>query len=156
MVRLLTPEAALGCRADLVILTHLDVNSWDLRAPSVPGLTEQERAELGVLPPDAPLRSARHAWNHLLQCAGEVIILDAAEDESPNPPHLSLSGSPTESGSRSNHLNCHHSLGLMKSTELTAERQVDGGYRSSRGKVPFLLPDLAMWFLMETVGSRSL
>ena len=82
IVRLLTPEAALGCRADLVILTHLDVNSWDLRAPSVPGLTEQERAELGVLPPDAPLCSARHAWHHLLQCAGEVIILDAAEDES--------------------------------------------------------------------------
>jgi hypothetical protein len=104
LVRLLTPEEALGCRADLVILTHLDADSWDLRAPSVPGLAEQERAELGVLPPDAPLRGARHALNHLLWCAvdsgadsdgsagsgapnggGEVIILDAAEDGSSQP-----------------------------------------------------------------------
>ena len=85
MVRLLTPEEALGCTAELVILTHLDADSWDLRSPSVPGLAEQERAELGVLQPDAPLRTARHAWNHLLFCANEVIILDAADDESSQP-----------------------------------------------------------------------
>ena len=85
MLRLLTPTEALGCHADLVILTHLDSESWNTSPPTTPGLSENERSELGVLPPDNRLREARHAWNHLLRCGNEIIVLDAGEDESSQP-----------------------------------------------------------------------
>ena len=84
-LRLLTPTQALGCRADLVILCHLDSESWNTSPSSIPGLSENERSELGVLQPDNFLRDARHAWNHLLNCGKEVIVLDSTIDESSNP-----------------------------------------------------------------------
>ena len=85
MLRLLTPTEALGCHADLVILAHLDSKSWKTSPPTTPGLSENERSELGVLPPDNRLREARHAWDHLLHCGKEIIVLDAGEDESSQP-----------------------------------------------------------------------
>ena len=85
MLRILTPIEALGCHADLVILTHLDSESWNTSPPKTPGLSEDERSELGVLPPDNRLREARHAWNHLIHCGKEIIVLDVAEDESHQP-----------------------------------------------------------------------
>ena len=84
-VRLLTPSDALGCSADLIILTHLDTGSWDLRPESIPGLADEERAELDILPPDARMRQARHCFHHLLHAASEVVVLDAPDDESGQP-----------------------------------------------------------------------
>ncbi len=84
-LKLLTPDEALGCHADLVILTHLDSESWNTSPPSIPGLSESERSELGVLPPDNSLRESRHFWHHLLACGGEVIVLDAHDDDSSQP-----------------------------------------------------------------------
>lgn len=82
---LVNPNDALGCSADLVILTNLDSESWNTSPPTIPGLSENLRAELGVLPPDSRLREARHVWNHLLRAGGEVIVLDAAKDEDSQP-----------------------------------------------------------------------
>ncbi len=85
MLRILTPVEALGCHADLVILTHLDSESWNTSPAKTPGLSENERLELGVLPPDNRLREARHVWNHLIHCGKEIIVLDVADDESHQP-----------------------------------------------------------------------
>jgi len=84
-LKLLTPDEALGCSADLVMLTHLDSESWNTSPPSISGLSESERSELGVLPPDNRLRESRHCWNHLLSCGSEVIVLDAHDDDSAQP-----------------------------------------------------------------------
>jgi hypothetical protein len=84
-LKLLTPDEALGCHAELVILTHLDSESWNTSPPSIPGLSESERSELGVLAPDNRLREARHFWYHLLNCGSEVIVLDAHDDDSSQP-----------------------------------------------------------------------
>ena len=84
-VRILTPTDALGCSADLIILTHLDTGSWDLRSESIPGLADEERTELDILPPDERMRQARHCFHHLLHAAPEVVVLDAPDDESGQP-----------------------------------------------------------------------
>jgi hypothetical protein len=84
-LRLLTPTDALGCHADLVIITNLDSESWNTSPASIPGLSEAVRTEIAVLSPDDNLRTARHSWMHLLNSGKEVIILDADEDESSQP-----------------------------------------------------------------------
>ena len=84
-LRLLSPADALGCTADLVILTHLDSESWSTSPPTIPGLSENIRTEMGVLPPDSRLRIARHVWNHLLNAGREVIVMDTAKDEDAQP-----------------------------------------------------------------------
>jgi len=84
-LKLLKPDEALGCHAELVILTHLDSESWNTSPSSIPGLSESERSELGVLSPDNRLREARHFWHHLLNCGSEVIVLDAHGDDSAQP-----------------------------------------------------------------------
>ena len=82
-VRLCTPEDALGCTADVIILANVSSSSWDLRVHKVPLLGEEERHRLGILRPDTPIRQARHHFYHLLSAArSEVVILDPSEDKS--------------------------------------------------------------------------
>ena len=51
-INVVTPEDALGCQADLLVLTGLDVDSWTMRAPVVPWLDAQAQLELGMGSPD--------------------------------------------------------------------------------------------------------
>jgi len=82
-IRLITPENALGCTADLIILANISSTSWDLRVPKVPLLGDEERHRQGILRPDTPIRQARHHLYHLLSAAkSELIILDPSEDKS--------------------------------------------------------------------------
>lgn len=88
-VRVMTPAAALGHRADLVLLTHLTNAAWALRAPRLPWLDEIACAELDICRPDAPLRDARHALHHLMHAADVVVLVDATgldEDAQPASP----------------------------------------------------------------------
>ena len=82
-IRLTTPEGALGCTADLIILANVSSSSWDLRVSKVPFLGDEERHKLGILRPDTPIRQARHHLAHLLSAAStEIVILDPSEDKS--------------------------------------------------------------------------
>ena len=81
-VRVLTPAAALGCTADTIILANLSSSSWDLRAPKMAFLGDEERHSLDLLRPDAPIRAARHQLEHLLAAAPEVLVLDPSLDDS--------------------------------------------------------------------------
>ena len=82
-VRLCTPEDALGCNADLIILANISSSSWDLRVQKVPLLGEEERHRLGILRPDTPIRQARHHFYHLLGAANsEIVVLDPSQDKS--------------------------------------------------------------------------
>lgn len=75
-VRLLTPEEALGCRGELVVLCGLAADQWRTRAASVPLLDDETRRHLQLLDPDLALRTARHAWEHALVAAPAVVVLD--------------------------------------------------------------------------------
>ena len=82
-VRLSTPEGALGCSADLIILANISSSSWDLRVQKLPLLGEEERHRLGILRPDTPIREARHHLSHLLSAANsEIVVLDPSQDKS--------------------------------------------------------------------------
>jgi len=80
-VRVLTPSDALGCTAELVILTNLSSSSWDLRVPKMAFLGDEERHSLDLLRPDGPVRDARHHLEHLLAAAPETILLDPSLDD---------------------------------------------------------------------------
>ena len=80
-VRVLSPAAALGCSADTIVLANLSSSSWDLRAPKMPFLGDEERHSLDLLRPDAPIRDARHQLEHLLAAAPEVLVLDSSLDD---------------------------------------------------------------------------
>ena len=84
-VRLLTPADALGCTADLVVIAHIEGDSWSMRVPKVPLLDEEERTRLDVNRPDGPVRAARHHIAHLFAAGGETIVLDTSLDESAPP-----------------------------------------------------------------------
>ena len=84
-VSVMTPEEALGCSADLVVLSNLSSSSWELRVPKVPFIGEDERHALGILRPDSPIRNARHNILHLLNCSVEAFVLDPSADETSPP-----------------------------------------------------------------------
>ena len=80
-VRVLTPAAALGCSADTIVLANLSSSSWDLRAPKLAFLGDEERHSMNLLRPDGPIRDARHQLEHLLLAAPEVVALDPSLDD---------------------------------------------------------------------------
>jgi len=84
-VRLLKPNEALGCSAELIILANVDAESWSMRVPKIPLLDEERRAELDILRPDGPIRAARHHLTHLMAAGRTTIILDPSLDESAPP-----------------------------------------------------------------------
>ena len=135
-VSVLTPEEALGCSADLVVLSNLSSSSWNLRVPKVPFLGEDERHLLGILRPDAPIRDARHNLLHLLNCSQEVFVLDPSKDET-SPPAAPIRewGSDFElSGMESEEF-----VVTVPSSSPRASRQIDG-LRIRQGKPPFHPP----------------
>ena len=84
-LRILTPDQAIGCSADLIILANLSSSSWDMRVSKLPFMGEEERHKLNLLRPDGPIRKARHFLNHLLFAGKETIILDPSLDDSAPP-----------------------------------------------------------------------
>jgi|TARA_B110000914_G_scaffold133909_1_gene117053 hypothetical protein len=84
-LRILTPEQALGCTADLVILTNLSSLSWDMRVKKIPFIGDEERHRLNILRPDEPIRKARHFLQHLIFASKETIILDSSLDDASPP-----------------------------------------------------------------------
>lgn len=84
-VSVLSPEEALGCTSQLIVLANLSTSSWDLRVPKAPFLGEEERHSLGILRPDGPIRDARHSLQHILHASPEVVILDPSMDETAPP-----------------------------------------------------------------------
>ena len=88
-VRVLTPTEALGCTADLVVLTHLTLTDWPLKSESLPFVDEAERCRLNIARLDAPLREARHCFEHLLHSGCCILLIDASgldEDTQPAAP----------------------------------------------------------------------
>ena len=135
-VSVMTPEEAVGCSADLVVLSNLSSSSWELRVPKVPFVGEDERHSLGILRPDAPIRDARHNLLHLLNCSQEVFILDPSMDET-SPP-----AAPIREWARDFELAGMQSK-TYENTESPpsprASRQIDG-LRIRQGKPPCHLP----------------
>lgn len=82
LLRVLTPSQALGCDADLVILTGTSSTAWPVSSPSVPWMELSDRLALGVERPDSPMRSARHLIRHVLHAAKEVVVMDTSITES--------------------------------------------------------------------------
>jgi len=88
-VRVLTPIEALGCTADLVVLTHMTLSDWQLKSEAIPFVDEAERCRLNIARLDAPLREARHCFEHLLHSGGCILLIDASgldEDTQPAAP----------------------------------------------------------------------
>ena len=67
----------MGISADIIILTHLTASSWPLRTEKLPWLTEADCRKLDLCRADSPLRSARHAFHHLIHASDTVILIDA-------------------------------------------------------------------------------
>ena len=84
-LRILTPNQAIGCTADLIILANLSSSSWDMRVSKMPFMGEEERHRLNLLRPDGPIRKARHFLKHLLFAGEKTIILDPSLDDSSPP-----------------------------------------------------------------------
>ena len=83
-IRIMTPKQALGCTADLVLLTHLSTE-WSMQVKKPPYLSEQERLTLGISSPDNEIKSARHSMQHLLNAAPEVYVIHATNDDLAHP-----------------------------------------------------------------------
>ena len=77
---ILSPENALGCNADLVIVLGLGNDDWDLSMPYFPWLDFEELREAGLLNPDEKIRAARHYFNHILLSGKQIILLDPSID----------------------------------------------------------------------------
>ena len=79
-IRIMTPKQALGCTADLVLLTHLSVD-WSMQVKKTSYLSEQDRLTLNISSPDNEIKSARHSMQHLLNAAPEVCVIHATSDD---------------------------------------------------------------------------
>ena len=79
-IRILSPENALGCNADLVIVLGLSNDDWDLSMPNFPWLDFEELREAGLLHPDEKIRESRHFFNHLIHSGKQIIFLDPSID----------------------------------------------------------------------------
>ena len=79
-IRILSPENALGCNADLVIVVGLGNDDWDLSMPYFPWLDFEELREAGLLNPDEKIRAARHYFNHILLSGKQILLLDPSID----------------------------------------------------------------------------
>ena len=135
-VSLMTPEEALGCSADLVVLSNLSSSSWNLRVPKVPFLGEEERHSLEILRPDAPIRHARHNLLHLLNCSQEVFVLDPSMDET-SPPAAPIREWADDFELSDNESETHEMT--VSSFSPRSSRQIDG-FRINQGKPPYHPP----------------
>lgn len=79
-IRILSPQNALGCSADLVIVIGLGNEDWDLSMPYFPWLDFEQLRSAGLLNPDEKIRAARHYFNHILLSGKEILLLDPSID----------------------------------------------------------------------------
>lgn len=84
-IDVVTPEEALGCEADLLILAGLDVDSWPMKSPVIPWLDAKALLELGIFQTDGPIRRGRHHLRHLFNAAPHVIVFDSSPEEGGGP-----------------------------------------------------------------------
>lgn len=84
-IDVVTPEEALGCTADLILLAGLDVDAWPMRTPVVPWLDAQAQVELGMYQNDMLVRQGRHHLRHLLNAAPNVVVFDSTPEEGGGP-----------------------------------------------------------------------
>lgn len=84
-VQVVTPEDALGCEADLVVLAGVDVDAWGMRSPVVPWLDAHAQVRLGIFQSDRAVRQGRHHLRHLLNAAPSVVVFDSSPEEGGGP-----------------------------------------------------------------------
>lgn len=84
-IQVVTPDDALGCTAELVLLVGLDVDAWSMRSPTVPWLDAQAQLELGLFQTDLLVRRGRHHLRHLLNAGKHVVVFDSSPEESGGP-----------------------------------------------------------------------
>ena len=75
-INVVTPDDALGCSADLVLLVGMDVDAWSMRSPIVPWLDASAQLELGLFQTDRLVRRGRHHLRHLLNAAPTIVVFD--------------------------------------------------------------------------------
>ncbi len=131
-VSVLSPEEALGCTSELIVLANLSSSSWDLRVPKAPFLGEEERHSLGILRPDSPIRDARHSLQHILHASPEVVILDPSMDETA-PPAAPIREWARDSGIEGSEWGAYQTPELE--TSPRGSRQADG-LLIRKGKTP--------------------
>ena len=81
-LRVMTPQNALGCSSDLLIMANISSSSWKLKVPKLAFLGERERHSNNLLGPEGPIMDARHYLRHILHCSHRVVILDPSIDSS--------------------------------------------------------------------------
>jgi hypothetical protein len=84
-IRILQPSQAFGLECDLMILTHMDLESWSMRQPVIPWLDEYSKQELGFFSNDQRIRQGRHQLRHLLNCSPQIAIFDSSLEEGGEP-----------------------------------------------------------------------
>ena len=84
-INVVSPDDALGCTADLLLLVGLDVDAWPMRSPTVPWLDAQAQLELGLFQTDRLVRRGRHHLRHLLNAGRHVIVFDSSPEEGGGP-----------------------------------------------------------------------
>ena len=72
---------AYGLNPDTIILCGADSNKWSMKNSQVPWLDENVRMNLGLHRPDEPLRKGRHQIKHFLNCAKNVLLIDATLED---------------------------------------------------------------------------
>ena len=85
LIDVITPEEALGCEADLIVLAGLDVDSWPMKSPVVPWLDAKALLELGIFQTDGPIRKGRHHLRHLFNAAPHIVVFDSSPEEGGGP-----------------------------------------------------------------------
>jgi len=81
-LRIMTPEMALGCSSDLLILANVSSASWKLKVPKLAFLGDSERHAYTLLGPEGPIMDARHYLGHIIHCTPRVVILDPSLESS--------------------------------------------------------------------------
>ena len=84
-MNVVTPDDALGCTADVVLLVGLDVDAWSMRSSTVPWLDAQAQLDLGLFQTDRLVRRGRHHLRHLLNAGRHVVVFDSSPEEGGGP-----------------------------------------------------------------------
>ena len=84
-INVVSPEDALGCTADLILLVGMDVDAWSMKSATVPWLDATSRLELGLFQTDRLVRRGRHHLRHLLNAAKHLVVFDSSPEEGGGP-----------------------------------------------------------------------
>ena len=84
-LHVVSPEDALGCTADLILLVGVDVDAWSMKSATVPWLDAPSRLELGLFQTDRAVRRGRHHLRHLLNAGRHLVVFDSSPEEGGGP-----------------------------------------------------------------------